>query len=354
MKNKQRFFITGGMGYLGSAFAKEALKKGDDVCLYDSLIYEQNYSRIIQEISGGKKESAELKFIIGDTRNKELLKSSLENFKPTYVLHFGELSSVYACNHNPTFTENINYKASKQVIDICEELNLKVLYNSTSSVYGTQKESRLMKEEDAVPEPTDYYCRYKLKMEEYIKEKTDKNPNFKIIVFRPATVFGLSPRFRIELLPNHFTYLAISRKMIRVSELNAYRAAIDIDELIQGYFKVTEKGKWKHLIYNIGHYNMSKGEFAKGIQKVVKCDIGVAPDIGDLRNLQIDCSLFNKEFDFHPNIPYEKSIKKIANWIKNNLEDLENSNFAEMLNMPLANWYKICQSNVSMETSQKK
>lgn len=342
MKNKERIFITGGMGYLGSAFAKEALKKGHDICLYDSLIYEQNSLRMISEISENKKESSELKFIIGDTRNKELLKSSLENFKPTYVLHFGELSSVYACNHNPIFTENINYKASKQVLDICEELNLKVLYNSTSSVYGTQKESRLMKEEDAFPEPTDYYCRYKLKMEEYIKNKIVKNPNFKIIVFRPATVFGLSPRFRIELLPNHFTYLAISRKMIRVSELNAYRAAIDIDELIQGYFKVIEKGKWKHLIYNIGHYNMSKKDFSTGIQKVVDCKIGSAPDIGDLRNLQIDCSLFNKEFDFRPTISYEKSIEKIAKWIKNNLENLENSNFAEVLNMPLNKWQQIC------------
>ena len=339
---KQKFFITGGMGYLGSAFAKEALKKGYDVCLYDSLIYEQNPSRMIKEISENKKESAELKFIIGDTRNKELLKSSLEYFKPTYVLHFGELSSVYACNHNPIFTENINYKASKQVIDICEELNLKVFYNSTSSVYGTQKESKLMKEEDPLPEPTDYYCRYKLKMEEYIKDKTGKNPNFKIIVFRPATVFGLSPRFRIELLPNHFTYMAISRKMIRVSELNAYRAAIDIDELIQGYFKVIEKDKWKHLIYNIGHHNMSKKGFSIGIQKVVDCKIGSAPDIGDIRNLQIDCSRFNKEFNFYPAISYEKSIEKIAKWIKNNLENLENSNFAEVLNMPLNKWQQIC------------
>ena len=342
MKSKERFFITGGMGYLGSAFAKEALKKGYDVCLYDSLIYEQNPLRMIQEISTDKKKYSELKFIIGDVRNKELLKSSLENFKPTYVLHFGELSSVYACNHNPAFTENINYKASKQVIDICEELNLKVLYNSTSSIYGTQKEFKLMKEEDTLPEPTDYYCRYKLKMEEYIKEKTGKNPNFKIIVFRPATVFGLSPRFRIELLPNHFTYMAISRKMIRVSELNAYRAAIDIDELMQGYFKVIEKGKWKHLIYNIGHHNINKSGFAKGIQKVVKCEIGTAPDIGDLRNLQIDYSRFNKEFDFHPAISYEKSIEKISKWIKDNLENLENSNFAEVLNMPLNKWQQIC------------
>ena len=114
-----------------------------------------------------------------------------------------------------------------------------------------------------------------------------------------------------------------------------------------------EKGKWKHLIYNIGHHNINKNEFAKGIQNVVKCDIGMAPDIGDLRNLQINCSRFNKEFDFHPNISYEKSIKKVAKWIEENLHTLHQTNFAEFLNMPLANWHKICQSNVSIEPTQK-
>lgn len=342
MRKQEKLFIIGGMGYLGSYLGKEALKRGYDVCLYDSLIYEQNPSRMIKEISKDRKESAKLKFIIGDTRNKELLKSSLENFQPTYVIHFAELSSVYACNHNPIFTENINFKSSKQVLNICEKLNLKVLYNSTSSVYGVQKECKLMKEEDLLPRPTDYYCRYKLKMEEYIKDRTNKNTDFKIIVFRPATVFGLSPRFRIEILPNHFTYMAVSRKLIPISELNAYRAAIDIDELIKGYFKVIEKGRWKHLFYNIGHHNMSKKDFAMGIQKIVGCKIGSAPDIGDLRNLQIDCSRFNKEFNFHPNISYEKSIAKIAEWIKNNLENIENSNFAELLNMPLDKWQQIC------------
>ena len=136
--------------------------------------------------------------------------------------------------------------------------------------------------------------------------------------------------------------------MIRISELNAYRAAMDIDELVMGYFKVIEKGNWKDLIYNIGHHNLSKGQFAKGIQNVLKCDVGLAPDMGNLRNLQIDCSKFNKEFDFKPNISYEKSIKKVADWMQKNLKNLQSSNFVELLNMPLDEWHKICQSNVAI------
>lgn len=342
MKKKERIFITGGMGYLGSHLAREALKKGYDVHLYDSLIYEQNQKRMFLEILKGKKKDAKLEFTIGDVRNTKLLEDTLKKFKPTFVAHFAELSSVYACNHNPTLTEDINFEASKNVLRICEKLKLKVLYNSSSSIYGTQKDFKLLTEDGNIPEPTDYYCRNKIKMEEYIRERVRKNKNFKIIVFRPATVFGLSPRFRIELLPNHFTYLAVSRKLIPVSGLNAYRAAIDIEELTKGYMKVIEKGVWKHTFYNIGQHNFNKKEFAEGVQRVIACTIGAAPDIGDLRNLQINCSLFNEEFDFNPQISYEKSIERIAIWIEKNRENIENTNFVELLNMPLDKWRQIC------------
>jgi len=340
MNKKEKFFITGGFGYIGTAFAKAALKRGFAVALYDSLIYEQNFHKIKKEILADSKKR-ETKFIIGDNRNTELLEKSLKEFKPTYVLHFGELSSVYMCNHNPAYTEDINYNASKEVINICAKLKVPVIYNSSSSVYGNQKKIKPMKENDHLPEPTDNYCKYKLMMEEHIKEKVKKNPNFKIIVFRPATVCGLAPRMRLELLPNHFTYCAVAKGLLRISELNAYRAAIDIEDLVDGYFKVIEKGKWKKLIYNIGHYNMSKKQFGTGIQKVVKCKIGPIADIGDLRNLQIDCSLFNKEFNFRPEKQYTTTIKEVADWIENNLVEIEHTNYAGLINMSLEKWLKL-------------
>lgn len=337
---KKKFFITGGFGYIGSYFAKEALKKGHIITVYDSLIYEQDYGKIKKEILSASKKP-EAKFIIADTRNLELLEKSLKDFKPDYVLHLGELSSVYACNHNPRYTEDINYNASKEVINICAKLKLPVIYNSTSSLYGNQKDLKLMKENDPLPAPTDNYCKYKLKMEEFIKDKVKKNSEFKIIVFRPATVCGLAPRMRLELLPNHFTYCAVAKGLLRISELNAYRAVIDVKDLVDGYFKVIEKGRWKNLIYNIGHYNMSKKQFGTGIQKVVKCKIGPIADIGDLRNLQIDCSRFNQEFNFYPKKKYETSIKEIAGWIEKNLVEIEKTNYAGIINMSLDGWLKI-------------
>jgi nucleoside-diphosphate-sugar epimerase len=340
---KERFFITGGLGYIGSYFAREALKKGHVVCLYDSLMYEQNRHRMLNEISEGNPERSDLKMIIGDTRNYELLDSSVKEFKPTYLMHWGDFSSVYSCNHNPTLTDDVCYQATTHVVDLCSDLAIPLFYNSTSSVYGVQPDSQEMTERDPVPDATDQYCKAKLKIEAYIKQKKAVNPDFKVILFRPATVFGLSPRLRIELLPNHFTYMAVSNKVVTVADLNAYRAAIDVEDLVEGYFKVIEKGTWDHLLYNIGHHNISKLEFALGIQKVTGCRIVTIADIGDLRNLQIDCTLFDTEFGFVPKNTYQTSVERVAKWIDSNLEEIERSNYSEMLNMPLNNWLKICK-----------
>src|SRR3989344_4918393 len=340
-KAKLRIFITGGFVYIGSAFAKEALKRNHNVMLYDSLIYEQDYKKILTEILSTKSANCSVEFVIGDIRNTDLLETSIRKFKPDYVLHMAELSSVYMCNHNPLFTKEINYTASKKVIDICEKISVPTLYNSTSSIYGNQKDVRLMNEKDFLSTPTDNYCKYKLMMEEYIREKVSKNKEFRIIVFRPATVCGLAPRMRLELLPNHFTYCAIAKGVIKVAEPESCRAAIDIEDMVDAYLTVMQKKHWNNLIYNLGHYNFSKKEFAEGIQAVTKSNIVSMPTFGDNRNLRIDCSLFNNEFDFTPKISYTQTIENLAMWIQANQVNMEKNNFSGILNMSLETWLKI-------------
>ena len=337
----RKIFITGGMGYIGSQLAKEAIKKGYSAMLYDSLIYEQNYQKILKEIKGGKQNVDKCQLIIGDTRNTELLKKSLENFKPDFLFHFAELSSVWSCNHNPPFTKDINYETSKKVIDLAEELNIPTIYNSTSSLYGNQKEMKLMKEHHVLPQPTDNYCKYKMLMEKHIRDKKKKNLKFKIIMLRPATVCGIAPRMRLELLPNHFTYCAMAKGLIRISEMNAYRAAIDVDDLVSSYFAIMNKDKWPKLIYNVGHHNLSKMQFGTVIQSIVKCKIGTMPDFGDLRNLQIDSSDFSKDFKWSPKYSMRETIKKVGKWLDLNLVEMEKSNFAGVINMSLELWLKL-------------
>jgi nucleoside-diphosphate-sugar epimerase len=123
--------------------------------------------------------------------------------------------------------------------------------------------------------------------------------------------------------------------------MNAYRAGIDIQDIVNAYIAVIEKGSWKNLIYNLGHYNLSKKQFAEGIKSVVNCKIEEIPSFGDLRNLQIDYTLFNNEFNFKPRVKYEETIKNLVKWLKINKNKMEKTNFVGVLNMPIDQWKKI-------------
>ena len=157
---------------------------------------------------------------------------------------------------------------------------------------------------------------------------------------------GKLPRWYYHMIPISYSPIdmAISKRNIPLSGLNAYRAAIDIDDLVEAYFLVIEKGVWESLIYNIGNLNLNKKEFALGIKNLIDCRISEIPDIGDLRNLQIDCTKFNSEFKFQPKFTYDQSISKIYEYLKINLDNIEANNFNELLNMPLDRWRQICSN----------
>ena len=319
----------------------EALARGFSVFLYDSLLHGQDHNKILSKIQIKKKNGATCQFVIGDTRNTELLEKSLEDFKPGFLFHFAELVGIHICDDNPENTKEINFEYSKKVIDLGEKLKIPIIYNSTSSLYGNRKENIALDESAPLPETTDNYCIYKLKMEEYIKDKREKNRAFKIIMLRLATVCGLSPRMRLELLPNHFTYCAVSKGIIKISEPKAFRAQVSIDDVVDSYFTIMEKKEWPRSLYNVGHYNLSKIRVAKIIQSMIDCKIEHVAHIGDLRNLQIDSSAFYKDFNWKPKHSFEDTIKKTGKWIKENLSEIEQSNFAGVINSPLDLWLKI-------------
>jgi nucleoside-diphosphate-sugar epimerase len=123
---------------------------------------------------------------------------------------------------------------------------------------------------------------------------------------------------------------------IILSKPDDYRVAIHIDDLIEGYLKVIEKGVWEKQVYNIGSLNMRKIDYANDIRSIVPCEIQATERIYDNRNIVMNCSDFNNEFDFKPLTDFKQSISGIHKWIKSNKVTLEE------LNMPLDMWIKIC------------
>ncbi len=322
-------------GYLGSQLALVLAGRGHKVFGIDNLMYEQDEKHFRQRFAA---RTSNINFSIVDTRSLHLIRDKVLEFEPDVLVHFGDLSSVYACNHNPLMTRAISFEATSKIIDFCVSENIRCIYNSTSSLYGTQKTNRLMSESDQLPQQRDLYCETKISVENLIKAKAKKARNFKYIVFRPATVFGLSPRFRIELLPNHFCYSAVSKQLIKVSDLNAYRAFISVNQLCDVYTYCIESSIFPNDVYNVGSYNLTKLEVALSIQKLCDTKIVTTTDIGDLRNLQISTEKFEKEIFKLPKVNFQSEIEEVVKDLQSNFQIYESSNFASMLNMPLSDW----------------
>jgi len=329
--------ITGMLGYIGTVLAKELLGRGHSVFGIDSLIYEQDYAKTLQQLPSDQRR---LNFEILDTRNIAEIKRKIDINRPDVLVHLGDLSSVYACNHNPKYTKDVGVESTKAILAECHLRGIPFVYNSSSSVYGVFKDKGLATEETPLPEPTDLYTTTKLEIESFLHQlRICKESNF--ICFRPATVFGVSPRFRVELLPNHFAFSGVSRKLIRVSNLNAYRAFISVSDLASIYVDVLEANFFPGEIFNIGAYNLSKLQVALAVQNNVECKIETMDDIGDMRNLQIDSSRFFDAFKQYNFDGFENKIKELVNWLKDNHSEMEDTNFVGLLNMPLANWRSI-------------
>lgn len=335
-----RYFITGGFGYIGLSFAHKALERGETVHLFDNLCYEQDYRSYAEVLS---KYGDRFSFSIGDTRNLGYLSQSIKSFAPSHVMHWGDLSSIYACDHNPSYTETVCDLGTRNVVDQTCAAGAYLFYNSSSSVYGVQKIERLEPETGEIPEPTDQYCGNKLRNEEYIRIKKGDFSTFKVVIFRPATVFGIAPRFRIELLPNHFFYMGYSNSKIKIADENSYRSSIDVSDLVDGYFAVIEKGDNHDLVYNIGNQNMKKIDYAKAVQRHTDCEIISIKNAIDWRNLQIDSSKFSNEFSWQPKLTIDDSFAQIKDFFQASLNNVKQNNFNGLLNMPLSRWREISE-----------
>jgi len=331
-----RVLLTGAAGYLGSMLLQKLLARDHSVYGIDNLCYEQQFKFVDTSLlpTGTYLE-------ILDTRNISRIERIAEEFKPDVIVHFGDLSSVYACNHHPEYTVEVSQIATRKLIKLASKMDIPFVYNSSSSVYGLTGAYVALDEESEIPQPTDLYCHSKLLIENNLATESSANKDFRFICFRPATVFGLSPRFRIELLPNHFSYSAIANGEVGVSNSRAFRAFISCDLLTDIYIKILELGNYPNRVYNIGSYNLSKLEVCAAIQRHADFKLTIRDDPSDMRNLQIDCSRFEREIFEIPKRSFEEEISEVCVWLRTNHELLKSSSFAGLLNMPLPYWQKL-------------
>jgi nucleoside-diphosphate-sugar epimerase len=252
-----KILITGGAGYLGSVITGKMLSEGHEVVVLDKLIF--NQVSLLSYTSNPK-----FKFIHGDVRNETLLERLCNECD--VIIPLAAIVGFPACASEPELAKEINFKQIVNIVKYCNGKNKKILYPNTNSGYGLGI-GQIECDEDSPLTPISVYGQTKCEAENFLRTSTDA------IVFRLATVFGVSPRMRTDLLVNDFTYKAITDKYIVVFEKSFKRNFIHIQDVANVFlFMLNNYEKYKGDVFNVGlsDANLSKQELLEKIQTHVK------------------------------------------------------------------------------------
>jgi nucleoside-diphosphate-sugar epimerase len=252
-----KVLITGGAGYLGSVIAGKMLNEGYEVTVLDKLIF--NQVSLLSYTS-----NPNFKFIHGDVRNESLLERLCD--ESDVIIPLAAIVGFPACASEPELAKEINFKQIINIVKYCNGKGKKILYPNTNSGYGLGT-GQVECDEESPLTPISVYGQTKCEAENFLKTSTDA------IIFRLATVFGVSPRMRTDLLVNDFTYKAITDKYIVVFEKSFKRNFIHIQDVANVFsFMLKNYDTYKGEIFNVGlsSANLSKQELLEKIQEHVK------------------------------------------------------------------------------------
>ena len=200
-----------------------------------------------------------LKIIRGDIRN--LNDISLEGFDT--VIHLASIANDPSGDLDPTQTWEISVLATKQLAEKAAAAKIEnFIYASSGSVYGLSDAQRVTENEELVPIST--YNKTKMCAERILQSYNNK---FNLVIIRPATVCGLSPRMRLDVAVNMLTTQALENNKIKVLGGEQIRPNIHIDDLANLYAFFVKNEKKLNGIFNAGFENLKIIDIAKSIAK---------------------------------------------------------------------------------------
>lgn len=262
--------ITGGAGYLGVVLSKALLEKGHAVTILDNLMYGE--SSVLHLL-----DNPRFGVIRRDIRNLETM--DLSTYDAVY--HLAGISGYPACEANPNSAQLINVDATRQLTMRLSRQQV-LIYASTTSFYG--KNGDVCNEQSFVS-PVSLYGKTKYQAEQIVMEKENS------IALRFATIFGVSPKMRVDLLVNDFAHKAMNDRCIVLFAGNSRRTFIHIKDAIHAYvFALENVERMKDNVFNVGDeaLNYSKREIAQTIAGLTGCTvIDSDMDDPDVRNFVI-------------------------------------------------------------------
>lgn len=250
-----KVLVTGGAGYLGSVLVPTLLSHGYEVTVLDNFSWKQN--SLLDCCADDR-----CRILRGDCRDERLLKDLLKN--QDAVIPLAALVGAPLCDHDRIGATSVNTDAIRLLLSLRAKSQA-VLYPTTNSGYGIGEKGKPCTE-DSPLRPLSLYGRTKVEAERILLDAGNA------VTFRLATVFGASPRMRLDLLVNDLTYRAVMDKAVVIFEGHFKRNYIHIRDVAKAFLHgLANFQKMKDRPYNVGldEANLSKLELCAEIRKLV-------------------------------------------------------------------------------------
>lgn len=297
---KEKVLVTGGAGYLGSILVPELLSEGYQVTVLDSFMYRQNSLAHVCAHPA-------FNVVRGDVRIPATMLPLLKD--ADIIIPLAALVGAPICSRDPVGASTTNRDAIFWMLDNLSN-DQRVLMPTTNSAYGTGDKNNFCTE-DSPLHPISHYAVEKVEVEKRLMER----PN--AISFRLATVFGMSPRMRIDLLVNDFTYRAVYDRFVVIFEGHFKRNYIHNRDVTRVFLHGLRKfEEMKGQIYNVGlsNANVSKKELCEAIQKQVPAFVFLEAPVGkdpDQRNYIVSNAKIEKT-GYKPEYSLDQGIHELV------------------------------------------
>jgi len=296
--------VTGGAGYIGSTLVPDLLSKKHKVTVVDNFMYDQ--TSLATSI-----RDRNFEIIFGDVRDESLMKKLVS--KADIIIPLAAIVGAPACDKDPLTAQSINKDSILWLLKQVSK-SQQVIMPTTNSAYGSGDKNNFC-DENSPLNPLSLYARDKVVVEKSLLEHENSTS------FRLATVFGISPRMRLDLLVNNFTLRAITDGFVIVFEGHFKRNYIHVLDVVQAFnLAIEKKDQFKGEIFNVGlsQANISKIELCQEIKKIVPDFLFLEAPLGkdpDQRNYIVS----NKKIEalgFSPAVSLQEGLNELVKGLK--------------------------------------
>jgi nucleoside-diphosphate-sugar epimerase len=312
--------ITGGAGYIGAFLTGELLRLGMRVTVIDDLIY------------GGESllgfiAHPNFHFVKADVTEPRALRTNLPGDweKPSAVIHLAAIVGFPACQSvGRQVAWRYNVEATERVFDQAVQLGVdRFVFTSTYSNYGLSPNGQAVTEETPLT-PQSLYAETKIAAERFLVGQN--NTSCAPLIFRLATLYGLSPRPRFDLIINQFVLEAYTKRELLIYQRGYSRSFMHINDAVRGLILGLQalNEKVRCQIYNLGSDggNYTKDQIVELVLKRMPETVVNYKDMtfgGDMRDISVSYEKIQRELGFTTRLTPEDGIREVHQALRNGM-----------------------------------